>query len=323
MISFWEVLDRACNKGPLMSDKEFDMKLFKVTMEAQKKYGITYDPKHPVPSDDDLADRLFEAGLYLYKEVGTYCIDTERVIKFSEDEIRDGIKSLTLLPSAIDIGEGAEKRVLFKRGISDPRKPLCIGGVVEDSPREGRDYVQLYKSIAQEPIIDGIYYGPAPASIEGRKWGIGSPLEVHAARNAVGWLREVTRSVGRPGLHLLDANPSAVGTISACYPENGLRKSDAITLPAISELKVNYELLNKTAYTMEYGCLRSPFWTSIIGGFAGGPEGAAIVSVAYALNAIFVYRVGGAGYLMISSVMRDPPVNTHRQTVWVRNVSMQ
>ena len=323
MVSFWETMDRACNKGPLMSANDFDMKLFKVTMEAQKRFGIVYDPKHPVPSDDDLADRLFEAGVYLYKEVGTYCIDTERVIRFSEDEIRDSIKSLTMLPSAIDIGEGTEKRVLFKRGISDPRKPLCIGGVVEGNPREGRDFVQIYKSVAQEPIIDGIYYGPAPESIEGRKWSIGSPLEVHAARNAVGWLREATRSVGRPGLHLLDANPSAIGTISACYPENGLRKSDAVALATISELKVNYEQLNKVAYTMEYGCYRNPYWTAIIGGFAGGPEGAAIVSVACALNSILVYRVGGAGYIVLSSIMRNPPINTHRQTVWVRNISMQ
>ena len=124
-------------------------------------------------------------------------------------------------------------------------------------------------------------------------------------------------------LPLQDTSPSAIGTISTCYPENGLRKSDAVALATISELKVNYELLNKVAYTMEYGCYCMPYWTAVIGGFAGGPEGAAIVSVACALNAILVYRVGGAGYVVPSSILRDPPVNTGRQTVWVRNASMQ
>ena len=323
MLQFWEVANRAINTGSLMRMKEFDMKIFKVATRLVKEYGIKYDPTTPIPSDDDLADRLFEAGLKLYLETGTYCIDTERVIQFSEEEIREALRDLRSMPDEIEIGDGVEKRWLFKRKIEDPRKPLVIGGVVEDSPKEGRDFVQLYKSIAQERIIDGIYYGPPPASIEGKKWSISSPLDCHAGRSAVAWMREAIRSVGRPGLHLLDACPSALGTISACNPENGLRKTDAVTLATISEIKTNFELLNKVAYTLHYGCMRSPFWTSIVGGFAGGPEGAALVSVAAAFNAIMVYYVSGAGYVMVSSILQNPPINTARQTIWVRNVSLQ
>jgi methylamine--corrinoid protein Co-methyltransferase len=54
-----------------------------------KEYGIKYDPKFPIPSDDDLADRLFQAGMKLYSEVGTYCIDTERVIQFTSEELQE------------------------------------------------------------------------------------------------------------------------------------------------------------------------------------------------------------------------------------------
>lgn len=323
MLQFWEVADRAINKGPLMKLKNFDLNIFKVISRLIKEYGIKYDPKIPIPSDDDLADRVFEGGLKLYAEVGTYCIDTERIIQFTEEEIRESLADLDRMPDEIDIGDGTEKRRLFKRGIGDPRKPLVVGGVVEDNPIEGRDFVQLYKSIAQEKIINGIYYGPPPQSIEGKKWVIGSPLDCHAAKSAVGWMREALRSVGRPGLHLLDACPSALGTISACDPQNGLRKTDAITLATISELKVNFELLNKVAYSLHYGCLRSPFWTSIVGGFGGGPEGCALINVAAALNAVMVYHVGGAGYIMNSSILQNPPINTARQTIWVRNISMQ
>ena len=323
MLQFWEVANRAVNTGPLMRMKEFDMKIFKVASRLVKEYGIKYDPKVPIPSDDDLADRLFEAGLKFYEETGTYCIDTERVIQFSQEEIQEALRDLRSMPDEIDIGESVEKRRLFKRRIEDPRKPLVIGGVVEDSPREGRDFVQLYKSIAQERIIDGIYYGPPPASIEGKKWTIASPLDCHAAKSAVGWMREAIRSVGRPGLHLLDACPSALGTISACNLENGLRKTDAITVATISELKTNFELMNKVAYSLHYGCMRSPFWTSIVGGFAGGPEGAALASVAMAFNAMMVYYVAGAGYVMVSSILQNPPINTARQTIWVRNISLQ
>ena len=323
MVSFWEVADRAVNTGRLMKTKEFDLRIFKVASQLVKQFGIKYDPKAPIPSDDDLADRLFKAGLKLYLEVGTYCIDTERVIQFSEEELLEALVDLNRVPECIDIGEGVEKRRLFKRTIGDPRKPLVIGGVVESNPKEGRDFVQMYKSIAQEQIIDGIYYGPPPKSIEGRKWLLGSPLDCHAAKSGVGWLREALRSVGRPGLHLLDACPSSLGSISACDPEKGLRKSDAISIPTVSELKVNFESLNKVAYSLHYGCLRNPFWTAMIGGFAGGPEGAALVSVASAFNAILVYRVSGSGYVCNAGLLQNPPINTARSTLWVRNVSTQ
>ena len=323
MISFWEVMDRAINSGPLMKMKEFDLKVYKTASRLVKEYEIRYDPGRPIPSDDDLADRLFQAGLRLYAEVGTYCIDTERVMQFSREELEEALRDLSRMPDWIEIGEGIERRVLRKRGISDPRMPLVIGGVVESNPREGRDFVQMYKSIAQESIIDGIYYGPAPKSIEGRKWLLGSPLDCHAARSAVGWMREALRAVGRPGLHLLDACPSSLGSISACDPERGLRRTDAISIPTISELKVNFEGLNKVAYSLHYGCLRNPFWTSIIGGFAGGPEGAAVLCVASAFNAILVYRVAGSGYVCNAGLLQNPAVNTARSTLWVRNVSLQ
>ncbi|MEN6441850.1 MAG: monomethylamine:corrinoid methyltransferase [Syntrophobacter sp.] len=323
MVPFWEVADRAISTGRLRKVKDFDFNLFDVATRLIKEYGIVYDPKVPIPADDDLADRIYEAGVKLYTEVGTYCIDTNRIIFFTEKEIREAVAEVSLLPREIEIGTGLEKRILCQRGISDPRKPLVVGGFVESNPREGRDFVQMYKSVAQERIIDGIYYGPPPASIEGKKWVLNSPLDCHASISAAGWMREALRSVGRPGLHLLDACPTAIGTISSCDAETGLRKSDAMTFPTISELKVNFEALNKVAFCQNYGYIKNPFWTSITGGFAGGPEGCAIVNVASALSSILVYRVGGAGYVCNAGLLQNPPVNTARAPVWVRNVSTQ
>ncbi|MBW2123708.1 MAG: monomethylamine:corrinoid methyltransferase, partial [Deltaproteobacteria bacterium] len=323
MLSFWEVADRAITKGPLMKLRDFDFRIFNTTSRLVKEYGIRYDKEFPIPSDDDLADRVFEGGLRLYSEVGTYCMDTERVIQFTEEEIRQALVDLSRLPEEIEIGEGTEKRRLIRRKIGDPRKPTIVGGVVESNPIEGRDFVQLYKSVAQEKIIDGIYYGPPPKSIEGKKWLLNSPLDCHAAKSAVSWMREALRSVGRPGLHLLDACPSTLGTISAFDPGNGLRKTDAISLPTISELKVDFEVLNKVAYGLHSGCLENPFWTSVVGGFAGGPEGCALVNVASALSAVMVYHVGGRGYVCNASLLQNPPINTARSTIWVRNVSTQ
>ena len=65
MISFFEVLDRAMT-GPHCPESDFEMKvLFPKIQEVVSKYDIKYDPDNPVPADDTLADRVFQAGLPL------------------------------------------------------------------------------------------------------------------------------------------------------------------------------------------------------------------------------------------------------------------
>jgi len=323
MISFWKVMDRAYNSGPLMRVEKFDMEVFRKASELKKRFGIRFYPETPVPEDNDLADRVFQAGFELFVDVGTYNASSERVIRFSREEVDEALSELSKLPDSVIIGEGAEQRQLKKRAISDEIPPLTIGGFIEDNPNEGRDFVQMYKSVAQERLVDGIYYGPAPRTSEGRPYSFGTPFEIRATRQAVSWMREATRAVGRPGLHLLDASFSALGTSVSFDEKIGLRKTDAVSIPHISELKVNNDLLSRVGVTMEHGCLRNPFWTSIIGGFAGPPEGAVICSVASALNSIMVYHVAGAGYVMSSTILSNPPVTSDRRTYWVRNMSLQ
>lgn len=325
MISFWEVMDRACNTGPLMDMNKFDMKTFEVTSRVVEQYGIKYKKEVPIP-DGDTVDKIFLAAIDAYAELGTYCMDTRRVIKFSKEEILDTLEEIKTIPPYVKIGCGKDERILKLRKPYDKEKGICVGGVVESNPNEGTDFVQLYKSIAQEQVIDGFYYGPAPHSCEYRPWTMKSPFEVQAARNAVNWVREALRAAGRPGLHILDASPSAIGTasiITGGADQQGLRQTDAVAIATISELKVDFDLLNKVALTLQFGCLRNPYWTTVIGGFAGGPEGAAVLSVAHALNAILVYRVAGAGYVVASTIMQNPPVATTRPAFWCRNAAIQ
>ena len=54
--SIWEVLDRACNTGPVMTGKDFDMKVFQTTSRLVREHDIRYDPETPVSSDVGLAD---------------------------------------------------------------------------------------------------------------------------------------------------------------------------------------------------------------------------------------------------------------------------
>ena len=105
MIDFFEVIKRALN-GPYYSEQDFNIKLLVPKVrEAVKKYGIRYDPETPVPDDDQLADNVFQAGLALCEEVGCYCKDTSRVIRFSREEILEALKDAPVNPV---FGEGRE-----------------------------------------------------------------------------------------------------------------------------------------------------------------------------------------------------------------------
>jgi methylamine--corrinoid protein Co-methyltransferase len=325
MVSFWEVLDRAINTGPRMETKEFDMQIFKNANEFVKEYDIRYDPDNPVPNDDSLADDLFEAGLRLYLETGTYCMGSQRAIRFSEDEIKEALRGV---PSEILIGEGAEAKWLKRREVEDRREPLNIGGVIESNPQEGDMFVKLYQSIAQERVVDGFYFGPS-FTIEGVKWRTGSPLEIHAGRCAAAWAREAIRRVGKPGLHLISACPSGVADIASCDPVNGVRPSDAIAIPTTTELKIDYDSLSKVAFSIDYGCHRNPYWLPMIGGYAGGPEGAAVTGVAGAFHSLLVCQTALSGYNDISATYFGPSgkisvhSETHRNTTWVTALVLQ
>lgn len=189
MVPFWEVADRAINTGRLKKVKDFDFNLFSVVTRLVKDYGIKFDPKIPIPADDDLADRVFEAGVKLFVEVGTYCINTERVIAFSEDEVRQSLTEGNRMPREIEVGTGLDKRTLYARQIGDPQKPRIIGAFIESNPREGRDFIQMYKSVAQEKIIDGIYYGPplysAKTSARSHRHLLQAVLMMEPAQNQV------------------------------------------------------------------------------------------------------------------------------------------
>ncbi len=316
MVSFWEVLDRAINTGPMLEPKEFDMLIFNKATELIKEYDIKYDPNIPVPSDDNLADALFEAGLRLYLETGTYCISNQRVIKFTEDEIKEALRDVT---AKIIIGEGSETRWLEKRNIEDKNEPLNLGGFIESNPTEGDSYVRMYQTAARETNLDGLYYGPSP-TIEGKTWRPGTPLEAHAGICATAWVREALRRVGRPGLHLTSACPSAIGDIASCNFQGGLRSSDSITLPTTTELKTEYDTLSKIAFSINYGCIRNAFWLPMVGGYAGGAEGAAIVGVAGALHALLVYQAG-SGYSSCAATTIERAGQSSRNTIWVTNMA--
>ena len=88
MISLSEICHRA-STGDIVDEEKFDLDIvYRTAEELCKKYGIVYDPENPVPSDDEMADRLFHAAVDFISDVGVYCPDTRRIIKFTREEIQ-------------------------------------------------------------------------------------------------------------------------------------------------------------------------------------------------------------------------------------------
>jgi methylamine--corrinoid protein Co-methyltransferase len=323
--NLWEVLDRACNSGPVMTGKDFDMKVFQSTSRLVKEYDIRYDPQIPVSSDDGLADEVWKAGLELFGEVGSYCISSGRVIKFDDSEIRDGLKEL---PGTASVGEGGERRQLSLRGVEDKKSPTIVcGGVIESNFPEGENFVKLYQSIAQEPLIDGFYVGPPLQSSEGRLVRSGTPLETHSGRCMATWVREAVRRAGRPGLHFISACTPAIANVAAADSMDGLRRSDGIVATIMPELKTDYENLNKVTFSQDYGCVKHIYNGGMIGGWAGGPEGALIVSIANAIMAVMVYKIGiGSSYNALGYLRASAPnysAFVTRPCVWGSSIGSQ
>jgi len=318
MISFYEILDRAMS-GKHCSEIDFEMEvLVPKIQEVVSKYRIKYDPDTPVPSDDDLADRVFQAGFELYRDVGTYCPDTERIIGFSEEELEE---ALAEAPSAPVFGEGKEAKALVPRKPESDIPPWCFIG----AGGAGSSNEELYASIMEAyanylPLADSIT-APTIVSINGRTVRTGSPLEVMAAIRATVLAREALRRGGRPGLPIMNCIASAGSdTAKIAGSQFGLRPSDGWLIGATAELKLEFQRFNEIAFVAALGGHVIAETAPILGGYCGGPEGVAVANVAYHLSCIIAMR--GSSQLTFPIHFKYGCTTT-RDVTWAVSVSSQ
>ena len=76
---FLNILDKAEN-GPMLDIHDWDQTyIYQTIKDLIKKYDLKVDVQDPgVPSDDDMADRVFQAAMDLAVQSGVYCTDTQR-----------------------------------------------------------------------------------------------------------------------------------------------------------------------------------------------------------------------------------------------------
>lgn len=270
------VLDKA-ESGPYVESNEFDKKyIFEMIKDLIKKYQIEWDKDIFVPSNDDLADRVFGAGFELAKKTGIYCLDTHRRMIWTEDEL-EWILGNT--PDQVTLGMDADQATIRKR-LPDQNSPIGVAAGAIGIPVPEELFVPVMVSIAQERLVD-IIDNATFLTTHGRPIRAGSPWEVVACWQEVDLSFEAIKRAGRPGIAIgcAENSPSEIGEL-ASHTRGGFRPTDWHHIGMISELKVSYGDLTKAIQYARTGVVSQGFYNPILGGYAGGVEGIAIASVA-------------------------------------------
>ena len=278
-LKMWDIMDRATD-GPFCEDDDFLYKIFFPKMkQVIRKYGIKFDPSQPVPADDDLADRVWQAAVEFFLHVGVLNADTHRRIMISESELKE---ALYLAPEAHFVGSGQDPASWQRRKVEDTRTPFCIF-----SPDITYD---------EDIFLPGIHRLRPGAA--GRRRVRADPGREHGLHHQVGRAhgdrrRDGTRHAaapcrqdGRPpGLFLVAVGTaqSDTGQIAVSNEEWGVRYTDGRLIGMLTEFKTDNELLNKVVHCRQFGCSIGCLTGAIYGGWAGGAEGTAILETAYHL----------------------------------------
>ena len=223
MIDFWDAAEQ-CESGEYMKEADFDRKVSVLANRIVKKHDIKFDPEQIIPADDDLADRVWQAGVELFLELGVYCKDTGRIIKFSEKQLK---WALNHAATSVTYGQGPDLRTMTHRKVEDSKPPFCANTPVGCSVAEER-FVAMVQSYAQEPLSD-TFSSAFSLTVHGRPIKSGTPQEIEAGIWNVIKLREAAHAAGRPliGIHNLVSNAEqADGTIAAVQSEFGAHPND-------------------------------------------------------------------------------------------------
>lgn len=196
-VGVFEAYNRALT-GPKVSEDEWNYKIIPNTLtKLKEKYGIKMDKRQIIPTDPVLINNLFKAGLEMLVETGVYCMDTGRVIKFTEEEVLTAIKGT---PKSFYLGEGKDAVLMIDRKPNESRPPIIQGGPT-GAPVSEDQFLNMHEAYAKEPLVDTIVNGVLQ-TIHGNDPKPNTPWEIAAVRSEVMQIRQACIRAGRGGMGL-------------------------------------------------------------------------------------------------------------------------
>ena len=314
--AFTEVMDRF-RTGERVEERDFDMSLFRETERVKKKYDIRYDPNRLITMDDALADRCYEAGRDMFASVGTYCIDTGRVARFSLDEIDAAVAGA---PSSVEWGKGEDAFTLRYRPVEGDVPAFVWGGVQTLLYTDEETALAVCRDCCSCRDVHGVWGGIVPHLDDGKELYGGSPEEIFPYRRSAEILRQAALEAGRPGMPVLNSAPLSMTHFGMYASDGALRPTDGIEVGGIPELKTSFDQLHRASFALATGVVHSGGLGVVIGGFSGSVEGAAVAAVASAFYGLLVVR--GRVVVLTATPIRNF-TRAGKTGIWVGTLALQ
>ena len=141
-----------------------------------------------------MADRIWQAGWELFREVGLYNTDTHRIIRLSDEEITG---SAVPQPRTATGSARARMPVLWNTGsVEDTKPPFCI--MSPDCTCSKKLFYSYCLAYLKEPLLDG-FCAPILEDVDGSADPIGQSLRDQRMHQHIYKMRLAAKQVGRPG----------------------------------------------------------------------------------------------------------------------------
>lgn len=288
MIPILEFQNRSLH-GPVMKADDFDLAFSKRLRELVAKYEIKYDPAMLIV-DDATADAVFQAGVELLADVGLYHLGTERVIRYTREEIEEIAREYRENPGQHTFGRGKDECTVRYRTSADTRPPTAYVGIA--SVAEEDWFAPFVQAFAQEETIEALGIGPCVAKLGDVEPKAGTPSEVYVAQWEQQQIRDVLNRVGRPDMHcgLLATVSTVGGTMAMIGP--GLREAHntQIGVHIIPEQKVDWDRFVLSQFCQDRGIQPWQSSMSMIGGLCRDAADTAVGLVANMLGQLSYAR---------------------------------
>ncbi len=144
----------------------------------------------------------------------------------------------------------------------------------------------------QYKVLDAVI-PPSLETVQGRPLKSGTPYETIGGKLEAVLQREAARRAQRTGIPIRggSTSPTEYGNFGGYgVPEGGDPQMEINVVLTPAELKTDYTLLHKVAHFLNCGSFSHSGYVSMIGGYPGPPEGAAITSIAAAVLQVPVHQ---------------------------------
>lgn len=180
-------------RGPRSTENIWDNKVVpNAARTLREKHDINFGSEF-IPTDPDLKKRLFLAGMEMLVSTGIYNVDTGRIVKVTEEEVKAGLRTA---PRRVQIGEYRDMVIMEPRKGNPARKPVVQGGPTGATVSEDM-FIPMLQSYAQEPVVDALVNG-VMATVDGIPSTADTPFEVKATLAEIRGAREACSRAGRP-----------------------------------------------------------------------------------------------------------------------------